>query len=70
MIRECLKKIYKLYSSRYCYISAGISTLITLYVFEKSHILVQLVILIGLILLFNFTFITFEKKNSDKESTK
>lgn len=70
MIREYFKKIYKIYSSKYIYISVFISTLIVLYLFDENHILVKLVIFIGLILLFNFTFIRFEKKKSDKGSTK
>ena len=61
MIREYFKKIYKIYSSKYIYISVFISTLIVLYLFDENHILVKLVIFIGLILLFNFTFIRFEK---------
>ena len=65
MIREYFKKIYKIYSSKYIYISVFISTLIVLYLFDENHILVKLVIFIGLILLFNFTFIRFEKKKSD-----
>ena len=70
MIREYFKKIYKIYSSKYIYISVFISTLIVLYLFDENHILVKLVIFIGLILLFNFTFIRFEKKKSDIGSTK
>lgn len=70
MIREYFKKIYKIYSSKYIYISVFISTLIVLYLFDENHILVKLVIFIGLILLFNFTFIRFEKKKSDKGLTK
>ena len=70
MIREYFKKIYKIYSSKYIYISVFISTLIVLYLFDENHILVKLVIFIGLILLFNFTFIRFEKKKRDKGSTK